>query len=109
MTRWRLAISILVIAACADPPMAPPHANVTTDPRASLALGAEVKGRIVFFKEGDLFSMDPDGTGLTELTLGLSGGHHPVWSPKGGRVIALSDNRFGSDDIFVMKTKTAPA
>src|SRR5262245_46839101 len=97
MKRLAPSVAILVLAGCADSPVAP-----TISVREPLLAKSSVpKGRIVFFSEGDLYSMNPDGTVLTLLTAGPFGGHEPEWSPKAPS-IAFTDDRFVSSDVFVM-------
>jgi Tol biopolymer transport system component len=71
-------------------------------------------GRIVFASnrttgegvvnpEGDfeIFTMNPDGTGLTQLTENAAFDFDPEWSGDGKR-IAFESNRDGFSEIFVM-------
>jgi len=50
-----------------------------------LAAFPGTNGRIVFNLSGDLVAVDPDGTGLTQLTTGATSGH-PNYSPDGQKI-----------------------
>ena len=43
-------------------------------------------GKIAFFDQGDIWVMNPDGTGRTNLTSGPEGGGAPEWSPDGTEI-----------------------
>jgi Tol biopolymer transport system component len=47
---------------------------------------------------GEIFSMNSDGTGVTKLTLGSS----PVFSPGGGRILFVG-SRDGDSGMFMMR------
>ena len=55
--------------------------------------------------EGDfeIFTMNPDGTGLTQLTENSASDSNPEWSPDGGQIAFESDRDLFSD-IFVMNS-----
>jgi eukaryotic-like serine/threonine-protein kinase len=61
--------------------------------------------RIAFqsFATPDIFVINADGTGLTNLTNHPAKDGHPDWSPDGRR-IAFTSNRDGNDEIYVMNT-----
>lgn len=54
-------------------------------------------------RDGDpeIFTVRPDGSGITQLTSNLFWDTDPVWSPDATK-LAFSSNRDGDDDIFVM-------
>jgi Tol biopolymer transport system component len=51
--------------------------------------------------ESHVFTMNPDGTGRTQLTDGYRE-EGPVWSPDGGRLAFISNPRDGTSHVFVM-------
>ncbi|MCH7699956.1 MAG: PD40 domain-containing protein [Chloroflexi bacterium] len=71
------------------------------------AASSIVNGKIAFMGEGpsavsDIFAVDPDGTGLTNLTdSDTTSDGSPVWSPDGTK-IAFSSWAGGTGEIFVM-------
>jgi hypothetical protein len=46
--------------------------------------------------------MNPDGTGLTNITNTATDEYWPAWSPSGTRLLFGADGGDGTDDIFVM-------
>jgi hypothetical protein len=62
-------------------------------------------GKIAFsFNAGgnfEIYSMNPDGTGQTNLTNNAAGDTRPAWSPDGAK-IAFVRNEHLNDDIYVM-------
>src|SRR4051794_21800944 len=49
-------------------------------------------GRIAFVRAGDLWTMNPDGSGQTQLTSGPGNDVEPNWSPDGQKIV-FSSNR----------------
>jgi TolB protein len=49
----------------------------------------------------NIFVINPDGTGQTQLTTGTSIKNFPAWSPDGTQIL-YSSNQDGDDEIFVM-------
>jgi Tol biopolymer transport system component len=63
-------------------------------------------GTIVFHSDqrtldDEIFVMNADGSGLTQLTFNTWGDGYPSWSPDGRRILFASD-RDAEDEIFVM-------
>src|SRR5919197_1331904 len=59
-------------------------ALLTASPAAATFPGAN--GKIVFSKGGDLWTINPDGSNLTQLTTGPINDTGPVWSPDGAAI-----------------------
>ena len=64
-------------------------------------------GKIVFasnradFSNVEIYSMNPDGSGVTRLTNDPANDFEPAWSPDGSR-IAFTSNRSSNLDVWVM-------
>jgi WD40-like Beta Propeller Repeat len=58
-------------------------------------------GMIAFDSNGEIFIMNPDGTGLLQLTNNAFGDDRPSWSASANK-IAFSTNRDGDYEIYVM-------
>lgn len=58
-----------------------------------------IDGKIAFVRGGDIYVINPDGSGETQLTSGLDFDFDPAWSPD-GQQIAFSRN----SDIWVMRS-----
>jgi Tol biopolymer transport system component len=74
-------------------------------PTASEVVLGTVSGRIAFQTNRDgnlqIYIMNGDGSGLTNLTGNLGGGAQPVWSPDGSKILFVTDVD-GNDEIYVM-------
>jgi hypothetical protein len=57
--------------------------------------------RMAFSTNGEVYVMNADGTGVTQLSHG--GGFPTAWSPD-GRQIAFNSDRDGDNDLYVMNT-----
>ncbi len=57
--------------------------------------------RMAFSTNGEVYVMNADGTGVTQLTQG--GGFPTAWSPD-GRQIAFNSDRDGDNDLYVMNS-----
>ncbi|MDP9342971.1 MAG: hypothetical protein M3Q23_12965 [Actinomycetota bacterium] len=74
-------------------------------PDWSVNTGRFPRGRIVFVSmrtgNGDLYVMQPNGTGLKRLTFSPALDSSPSWDPD-GKTIAFVSNRDGDNEIFVI-------
>src|SRR5437867_9537075 len=66
-----------------------------------------LNGRIAFARtvpgtHGDIFVMNPDGSGQANLTNNPARDLDPAWSPDGTRIAFTSDRAGGDFEIFVM-------
>src|SRR5262245_10811487 len=70
-------------------------------PAAAQFPGANVK--IAFARSGDIYTMNPDGTGATRLTSSPSDDSEPDWSPSGNKIaFSGTDSSCACWQIFVM-------
>jgi TolB protein len=51
-------------------------------------------GKIAFSTGGDIYAMNPDGTGVTQLTLARNYEYGPKWSPDGDRILYVDGDEF---------------
>jgi Tol biopolymer transport system component len=61
----------------------------------------QLTGRIVFSHEHDIYVMNADGSGRTQLTTDPAADFDPVWSPTGTH-IAFRSHRDGNEEVYVM-------
>ena len=57
---------------------------------------------IAFSYQGDVWTVPANGGRATRLTVHEAYAGNPTWSPDGTR-LAFSDDRYGSDDVYVMR------
>ena len=83
----------------ADVPTVTPTASPTSTPESLRAF------RIVYvaFRDAnsDIYVMNDDGSGATNLTNNPDRDNYPTWSPDGTRIVFQSD-RDGNDELYVM-------
>jgi TolB protein len=58
-------------------------------------------GKIAFVSAGDIWVVNPDGTGLLNLSHSSARDAYPTWSPEGTRVV-FSSNRARTRDLWIM-------
>lgn len=58
-------------------------------------------GKIVYSYEGDIYTMNADGSSITRLTTDPAMDFDPVWSPDGIQ-IAFRSHRDGNDEVYIM-------
>lgn len=106
MRGLRLVLGLFLLVACsetdsaASPPTEQPVATTTVaaaTPPAEKAL----TGRITYSYEGDIYSMDADGTDVTRLTTHPDADFDSVWSPDGTQ-IAFRSHRDGNEEVYIM-------
>ncbi len=70
-------------------------------PTAAHAAFPGQNGKIAFNRSGDIWTMNPDGSGVTQITTAAGNDLFPAWSPDGSQ-IAFQSNRDGDYEIYVM-------
>ena len=70
------------------------------------AVGASARpatrnGKLAFVSAGDIWVVNPDGTGLQNLTHSPARDLNPTWSPNGTRIVFVS-TRSGSQELWIM-------
>ena len=80
-------------------------ASPTPSPKLPPPLGVARNGLITFDVEGDIWTVNPDGTGRHRLTSGPEYDVRPVWSPDGERVAYWSQQT--PDGIGALKVMGA--
>ena len=109
LRRWSLPLAVATLAACAEDARAP---HLPTAPSAGpvLARGGngDNNGRIVFMSNRDdpgafdIYSMNPDGTGVTRLTRSPGDDIDPALSPDGKRIVFATSRDDPRGEIYVM-------
>ena len=70
-----------------------------------------IQGQILFVIDRDgneeNYSMNPDGTGQTNLTNDASSDSHAKWGPRGRNIVFVSD-RDGNTEIYRMQDGSSP-
>jgi Tol biopolymer transport system component len=111
LSHARLAIALLApsVAACSDDARSPhPIAPLVAAP----AFGKNVTGsnqRILFssLRDGaqyEIYSMKPDGSSVTRLTMSSGNDLGPAWSPDGKQIAFYSDRAGSLNQIYVMNS-----
>jgi dipeptidyl aminopeptidase/acylaminoacyl peptidase len=88
-------------------------AALLVTPRPAEAAFPSQNGKLVFWAtrsidgsdpsatDAEIFSMNPNGTGLAQLTVNAIQDFNPAWSPDGTK-IAFHSDRDGNGEIYVM-------
>ena len=80
--------------------------TVLISPSVTYAAFPGTNGKIVFQSNrdgsfGQIYVMNPNGTGVTRLTFTAAHDNYPVWSPDGTKIV-FESTRSGDVDIYVM-------
>ena len=77
--------------------------NLTSAAAADQAAWSPNGAKLAFTRSNEIFTMNADGTGQTNITNNGAVDQDPAWSPDGTK-IAFSSNRSGNFEIYVMNT-----
>ena len=92
-----ILLVLAVIAASGTPVAA--AASTSSAPPSSPALAGD--GKIAYVKNGDIYTINPDGTGKTALvTVGTNFG--PAWSADGTQIAYVQADETNATDLWVM-------
>jgi Tol biopolymer transport system component len=102
-SRWHLPVLIALPAMVAVNLIAPMAQSASANPHRT-------NGRIAFtftfdFGDWDVYAVNGDGTGLTDLTPGTPGSRDdlPAWSPDASQIVFSSD-RTGTFNLYIMSS-----
>src|SRR5689334_19337753 len=101
MRAWCLVLLFLMGAVGCGSSRKPAERRHPAAPRIALA---DLHGRVVFSRRGDIWSADADGSRPRRVTSGHGPEFDPSWSPDGWRIV-YRDSRRGinhNDEIYVM-------
>src|SRR5689334_10585394 len=90
----------VLLAACMTP-ATPLDTNLPVPESPELGQATSLTGRIVYSSEGDVYVINADGTGRTQLTEDPAEDFDPVWSPDGTQ-IAFRSHRDGNEEVYLM-------
>jgi Tol biopolymer transport system component len=98
-----LALSSLLLVSCqpASTPTLSPTPSSVLPPDISCAISSypELKGKIVFSIDHDIYTINADGSDLTRLTY-TKNNSFPIWSPDGKKIAFMEE--WGKSKIRVM-------
>jgi TolB protein len=75
--------------------------------RVCVGLLSAQNGKISFARSGEIFTVNPDGSGVTNITNDPASDNGPDWSPDGNGLIFYS-NRDGNNEIYRKSSEDAP-
>ena len=80
-----------------------------TVPAVAHAVVPGVNGRIAFSNGGDIYTVNPDGSGLTNVTNGaVDGARMPSWSPDAKAIAFAGTDNPGWSDLYVVDATGGP-
>ena len=99
------AAALLIAALASNGDIQPGTGLLTKKAHASPAETSHApdNGRIAFLHDGEIYTMNPDGSGRARLTDNPADDRHPSWSPDGRR-IAFTSDRDGNNEIYTMNS-----
>ncbi|HUQ80873.1 MAG TPA: DPP IV N-terminal domain-containing protein [Gemmatimonadaceae bacterium] len=114
-TRAALYAMIPAFAACSDAPTSTSRAGDVADLHPNAAVRV-CTGRceypIVFDAGTDpvvpvrhIYSVNPDGSGFTQLTTGQHSDNAPAWSPDYSKIVFTSNRHGGPHNVYIMGSK----
>jgi Tol biopolymer transport system component len=110
--RWFFVLLLLSACATTEPPVKAtetlslpnPSPTESAIPTSNSQIDiSTLSGRIVYSAEGDIFVINADGTGRTQLTDNPAEDFDPVWSPDGMQ-IAFRSHRDGDEEVYLMSS-----
>jgi Tol biopolymer transport system component len=98
--RWFFTCLLLTACAKTEQPVSEAETPSVQLPDYSIDISS-LSGRIVYSSEGDVFVINADGTGRTQLTDNPAEDFDPAWSPDGTQ-IAFRSHRDGDEEVYLM-------
>lgn len=112
MLNPRLILPLLIMTLAACNLTVAGDATATATPAPTQPIGNSANGQIAFvgtvLNNAEIFLINADGTGQTNLTNHPAADVRPVWSPDGQQIAFLSD-RDGNLDIYLMTVNGSAA
>jgi hypothetical protein len=84
---------------------AAPEPEADPEPETDPGLPSDLIGQLAFERDGQIYVVNPDGTGLVRVSNGPGDGE-PAWSPDGQR-IAFTSDRTGRSNLYILDTQGA--
>jgi Tol biopolymer transport system component len=93
----RLRLTLIAVVAVTGA-LAPPAYATFEGRNGKIAFAGTAAGNLANL---DIYTIDPDGSGRTQLTTSLASDRQPAWSPDGTK-IAFVSRRDGNSEIYLM-------